>query len=238
MTRKLPETPITEDDPTQILTDFFQKQLLDVHTTLPGRIVKYEGHVTRKATVEVSVNLPTNTGEFIVVKPITNVPIVFPSTGSSSILFPIKKGDGVLLLFSEAGIGNFLNGKVTVDVEDFSRYTLTDCIAVPGLFSDPLVPKIEVDLDEESLFIVSNKNQIKMGADGIKIQRESGKLEVQPSGKISLTGASEELIALLSELIQTLSSSTVITGIGPQPFTPDAIANLTALKTRLDTLKV
>lgn len=253
MTRVLPETPILGDDPAQILTDFFEKLMLDVHTTLPGRILKYEGHESRKAEVEVSVNIPTNTGEFITVKPIANVPVVFPSVGSSSMLFPIKKGDGVLLLFSETGIGNFLNGTETTNADNYSKFKMTDCIAIPGLFSDPQVPKLEVEVDETSLFVVNNKNVIKMGDDGIFIKREDdsieitkdstkivnndGVFEVTSGGKFKVQGTAEELVSLLSEFIQTLSSATVITGIGPQPFTPVSVTNFNALKTRLDTLK-
>jgi hypothetical protein len=253
LTREIPEMEEPEEDFILALTDFHNKRMSDVHTILPGRIISYEGHTTRKAQVEVSVRLPNNQGEFIEVKPIDNVPIVFPSTSTTSVLLPIVKGDGVLLMFSELGIGNFLNGSVTVDADNFNKFNLTDCIAIPGLFSDPTMPEIAVEVNEEAYTIVQGENFIQISTDDILVQRKEDKIHMTedsillekgdmsvallPGGQITINGVSEELIALLSEFLQTLSSSTVITGIGPQPFTPDAIANFTALKTRLDTLK-
>lgn len=60
-----------------------------------------------------------------------NVPVVFPSSDSWSVTFPIKKGDECLVFFSDLSIDNFWEkGNVQNPVED-RRHDLSDGMAVP-----------------------------------------------------------------------------------------------------------
>ena len=60
-----------------------------------------------------------------------NVPVVFPSSDSWSVTFPIKKGDECLVFFSDLSIDNFWEkGNVQNPVED-RRHDLSDGIAIP-----------------------------------------------------------------------------------------------------------
>jgi hypothetical protein len=108
--------------------------------------------------------------------------------------------------------------------DDKAAHRLTNAVVIGGINPEGIdlapAPKIAVDKDG-NIVITNNNAEIRMSKDG----------------KIGIAGVSEELIAILSEFLETLSTSTVITGIGAQPFTTDAITNFTALKTRLDTIK-
>lgn len=117
--------------------------LEDIHTTIPGRIERYSGHKERRARVVPLVRPWLQNGALVEIKPIDDVPVVFPSTAAGSILFPLKAGDGVILHFTEVGIGNYLHGRANTvaDADDPSRFSLSDCIAVPGLFPFAGVPK-------------------------------------------------------------------------------------------------
>lgn len=119
-----------------------------MHTCMPGIIVSYEGHATRRARVQPAVRLELGTGPIIEIPPIDGVPVVFPSSSESSLLFPLNPGDGCLLLFSEAGIGNYLAGRgIVSDPDDQSRFSLTDAIAIPGLFPWKKVPRTTAPAD-------------------------------------------------------------------------------------------
>ena len=60
-----------------------------------------------------------------------NVPVVFPSNSEYSIIFPLKKGDECLVLFSDLPIDNFWEkGNVQNPIED-RRHDLSDGIAIP-----------------------------------------------------------------------------------------------------------
>lgn len=55
--------------------------------------------------------------------------------------------------------------------------------------------------------------------------------------KIKIENDSHELITVLIEWMDEVLTSKNLTGIGPQPMTPDSIAALTAVKEKLETFK-
>lgn len=75
-------------------------------------------------------------------------------------------------------------------------------------------------------------------AAGKKIHLKMDGTEEHLISKLKVQNASHELVALLIELIDDIIASKNITGIGPQPMTPDTIAIFQALKTKFQTFKV
>ena len=126
----------------EVLTAHTQAALENVHTAIPGVVLSYDGHAARTATIQPAVRLPMTSGPILDIPPITGVPIVFPSTAAGSLLFPVSKGDTVLLVFSEVCTGNFLSG----DGQDLAnpdathRHSLSSPIAIPGLYPAQNVP--------------------------------------------------------------------------------------------------
>ena len=132
------------------ITDAFN-MLIDyrldmVHTCLPGKILSYDA-VKRLAKVEPLVSLKTSKEVNIIYQAIENVPVIFPSGSIFSLRWDVARGDGCLILFSEAGIGNYLNSTENVQVEsdDSTRFSMTDAICVPGLFSFPKAQGLSKD---------------------------------------------------------------------------------------------
>lgn len=72
-----------------------------------------------------------------------------------------------------------------------------------------------------------------------KIESKTDKMTVvlDPTGKITITGASDELMTVIDDWMTEMGKATVITGIGPQPFTPVTITNLGLIQARFNTLK-
>ena len=60
-----------------------------------------------------------------------NVPVVFPSSGSASITFPIGKGDECLIVFSDLAIDNFWTSGSVQNPIEVRRHDLSDGIAIP-----------------------------------------------------------------------------------------------------------
>lgn len=117
-----------------VLDAFVDSKLQGVHTAIPGSIVAYD-KTQRKAVVKPLITMKTRNDEDVIIPPIQNVPVIFPSSSSFSLVFPLLPGDGCLILFSETGIGNFLNSQgQEVLADDVTRFSLTDAICLPGLF--------------------------------------------------------------------------------------------------------
>ena len=119
---------------------WLQARLESVHTTLPGRIQSYNPD-TRMAVVVPGIKLRSLHGDVIEYKPIAGVPVVWPGCKRFSLIpASLEAGDGVMLHFSEGSIGEWLSGDSIHDPEDETRFSLHDCIAVPGLWQPSRVP--------------------------------------------------------------------------------------------------
>lgn len=125
----------------ETLEIWLASRLRQVHTILPGRIEKYYGHLQRKARVKPLLKLRVPGRDPLDIPPIDNVPVVFPGSSKFKFVFPLTKGDGCLILFSEEGIGAFLKGKIDMPSDSLARFALTDAICIPGLWSFPNVPQ-------------------------------------------------------------------------------------------------
>lgn len=116
-------------------------RLEGIHTCIPASIETYDA-ATRKASVRPLIRLRMGAGPLVEIPVIAGVPVVFPSSAAFALTWPLVAGDGVLLLFSEASLGNWLGspGNGPVDPEDSSRFSLTDAIAIPGLHPYSAIP--------------------------------------------------------------------------------------------------
>ena len=147
-----------------VLDTWLQGRMEEIHTSLPGRIQTYDPK-TRLATVVPSVRIRSLHGDLLEIKPIAKVPVVWPSTGVFAMIpAKMEAGDGVLLHFTEAGIGNWLSGKGTMDAEDETRFSLHDCIASPGL-QQPKGLQVQ-DLLGADYGLVGTKGEVIGGKDG------------------------------------------------------------------------
>ena len=216
------ETPTLE----QILQDAIRAQLLDVHTCLPAKIEKYEAS-TQKANVQVLLKRKYEADAEAVNLPVINsVPVQWPSAnqGKSYIHLPLKAGDLGVVIFSERSIDLWLSGDSgdpgkILDPQDPRIFDLSDAIFIPGVLP----------------FVHSLQN---VNADNAIIQNDKFRIEIAPDGTISLEGEAEELITIVDDLFTNLIvDARVLTSIGPQPFIADTITKLTAIRTRLRTIK-
>lgn len=181
-----------------IFTDAFNKfirsKLDKVHTILPGKIEQYYGHTQRKARVKPFVKPRNINNEIIDIDPIDNVPVIFPSTKNFNMLFPINKGDGVLLLFAEAGIGNFLNSTSIQEADDLNKFSLDDCIAIPGLWSFLDTPKTVANNNDFYLIYEDAQIHISKSTNEIIIKNKSGQIKIDLMGNIGMLGATEAFV--------------------------------------------
>jgi hypothetical protein len=106
--------------------------------------------------------------------------VVFPSCAAGSLLFPLVKGDGVLIVFGEVGIGKFMDSKVTdtVDPDDNSRFSITDAIAIPGLMSTPAIPT-PPELKEDGTALVSADGAVLELGKKVGVRNSSGDLRTE-----------------------------------------------------------
>lgn len=105
-----------------------------MHVCIPGRIERYD-HTQQRADVVPLLSDKYADGQVADPQVITNVPVVFPRSGGASLTMPVNRGDGVMLHFADRSLDEWLGSGGTVTPSDPRAHDLSDCIAVPGLYS-------------------------------------------------------------------------------------------------------
>ncbi len=118
---------MSRNEAMQAIVDTIRGEISGIHTAMPGRIISYGGG---RATVQPSLPYKVADGRRLDMPPIVNVPCYFLGADGRSITFPVKAGDGCLLLFAERSIDDWLLGG---ESDDPRKYDLTDAIALVGL---------------------------------------------------------------------------------------------------------
>lgn len=128
----------------EVMQSFVESRLNDVHTSIPGRIQSYDdstGLASVEPLVKISRVNQDNTVSIIEIPIIDNVPVCILGSTDFILKFPIKKGTGVAIFFSEVAIGNFINGgNSVVDPEDAAQFSLTDAFCILGLWGKSTFP--------------------------------------------------------------------------------------------------
>lgn len=230
---------LQDEELSVVMNTILDSRFDSVHTCIPATIVKYEGHGTRMATVRPCTRFRLWDDTLIDPVDIYHVPVIHPSTANSSILLPIKKGDMVLLLVAESSIGNWLNsnGKKLVDPEDSSRFTLTDAIAIPGLWPKAIVPQFD-KVSGDDLAIAHGDSAILLEKNGdVDVTMATGKCSIE-NGAQDLKGLVDDLWSELSGLTGDLNTWASGVALLPAPaVTPAHFATIvTALGLRLTSI--
>lgn len=146
---------------TDILRNYVDYRLEQVHTAIPGKIESYDEN-TRLAKVLPLVKMKNSKSVDIPLPVIDNVPVIFPASSAFSLVWALRSGDGCLILFTEAGIGNFLNsgGTSQVAADDQSRHALTDAVCIPGLYPPSGLPTSIASFEVDATGLYEVKNQV------------------------------------------------------------------------------
>ena len=194
----------------QVLDQWMANFLEEIHTCIPGRVETYSGHAERRARVVPMVRQFLQNGELVEIKPIDDVPVLFPSSAGGALLMPLKAGDGVMLYFSEVGIGKFLHGKANViaDADDPSRFSLSDCVAIPGLWPFSAVPKLTEALDDRPWF-GSAEGAFLAVKDKVKLANKSSDLRTELDALWDALKATQNLLKAWAPVSAAPGSPTV-----------------------------
>ena len=148
---------------------------------------------------------------------ISNVPVAFQRAEKAHFSLPLSVGDTGLIIFSERSIDLWLERGVCVDPEDPRKFHLSDAIFFPGV--SPKTKALERQGKDDS----------------VEIRNDKAFIELQTSGKFKISNGTNELIDLLVQVVDTLSTTTTNTIFGPLQL--NDFSTFASLKTKLETLK-
>ncbi len=189
-----------------------------MHTAMPGIVRSYDPDAQTVEVVPALLRKYVSEDKAISLPVLTDIPVCFPSMGSSWVLFPINPGDTVMLIFSERSLDKWHFGSGQIDPGLPHRFALKDAIAVPGL--RPHGARIVRKGDASSL----------------EVQNAGGWVEITSAGKFKLKNASgNELLEVLDEFIVQVSAGIQNDGSGFNITTQGFFA---AVRAKLAQLKV
>jgi hypothetical protein len=161
---KIPLTPTLAN----LLEIAFSTLRRGIWTALPGIIESYDGV---RASVLPSILEIAGDGDTLANQVISNVPVIWPGSSQGSASLPLNKGDGVLLIFMSRSVDEWKGTGQVVAPADLRTHNLTDCVAIPGLFSFNNTQKAPNNTDcfirfkEQSIIIRAN-GDIELGTGG------------------------------------------------------------------------
>lgn len=106
-----------------------KKATEEMHTAIPGKVTAFDAG-TGFATVQPVAKFKKPNGETMDFPTVSGVPVVFPQSGGVTMAWPIKPGDGCLLVFAESALDYWMYGKET---DTSLKFDLSNAIAIPGL---------------------------------------------------------------------------------------------------------
>ncbi|MEW5804665.1 MAG: Gp138 family membrane-puncturing spike protein [bacterium] len=201
------------------IREAIRAQLLDMYTAMPARVEKYTP-ATQKADVQILLRKRYQNSEPNEYPVIPSVPVQWPSAGGGNayVHLPLKAGDLGVIIVCSRSIDNWLSGDGQISSPDNPRHhDLSDSIFIPGV--------------RPFKAVLAN-----VSADNLVIQNNTLRIELDPSGKISIEGASEELLTVILGVIDHLIGAKVLTAMGPAPFLATTIADFQQDKSKLETL--
>ena len=202
----------------------------DVYVGIPARIVGVQQIEDGLVDVQPLINNIFADGSKIEFPTIYSIPIIMPSTMTSSITMPVNHGDSVFLMFSQRDIDVFKNGADTPhDASSFRKFNMNDGVALIGLSTinkSKLSKKNHsIPFDNESLILAHNigtdrESYIKFNSSGaIDIEARSNLNVISPDIKINATNINVECEQVnLNASMVDIKSTVLIDGMNLNNF--------------------
>ncbi len=179
--------------------DFILEQFKkSLNTSLPAIVQEYDG-TTKRAKVLPAIRRLFTDGTSQSLPILIDVPVIFPSAGGFTVTMPIKKGDTLLLVFTQRGITNFKN-QFTESMPTNSLLSIQDAVGIVGFGALQITPA-------SSSGCTIQNNQ---GTNAVII--EDGKVEVK-KGENTVIVNDSEMQATIQGATLTLNSSALISSV-------------------------
>lgn len=199
-------TDMTFESATKAL---FEYQMRNIFTAIPAKVMMVENAGEQRVSVKPLVNAVfpdwDDSEEF---PTILSVPLMYPSSSSSAVVFPVHAGDTVLLVFAQSCMDVFKGGDGSAQPpSDYRRFDKRDAIAIPGLFpfgsAINQVSKHTLPHSTDDLVVFHNL--------GTSAECE---LRMKQSGKIEVNGSAVDISSTTSVDGNFINTGSVTVGVG------------------------
>lgn len=180
----------------------FLSQIAGLYTCIPCVVISNSEIASQRIDVQPVVNKKFKNDNVEQHPVILAVPLVFPSSSTSALTFPVNVGDTVLCVFSQRGLDTFKNSDSDsrfVTPVDFRKFDKRDAIAIPGLF--PF---------SESVNSVSNRSLPHSTTDMVMAHNLGGnevEIRLKPDGSLNIKSPTSVNVECQTATIQCPDTS-------------------------------
>ena len=173
----------------QAVHDSVKKGLDGVHTAMPGEIVAYDP-ATGLATVKPAMKFKKPDGTTIDFPQITGVPVLFQQGAGqgATVAFPVKAGDGCLIVVGEQSLDYWMYGQET---ETDLAFDPTNSICIVGLFAKGN-PVMQEACDQNAVIVDVSGTRLTIKSDGL-IQADCKKFIINASDSFKVNAGRVDL---------------------------------------------
>jgi hypothetical protein len=174
----------------------------DIHTSMPGKIVSYDG-ARQTCTVQPCIkNKYIEQEEYEDLPLLLDVPVLFPGSGDFWMTWDVKPESYCWLMFAERSIENFIMDGGLVEPGSFSTYDLSDAVAFVGINPNPealadcvadcmmlrnRAGTTSIKIETDKITIINANGHILLADDGaIELVNGSGRIDLDATGKVIL----------------------------------------------------
>ena len=166
----------------QEIRNTITRELTGIHTAMPGKILAFDP-AKGLATVQPVMRFKKPDGSTMAFPQITGVPVVFPQgAGQKAVIaFPVKAGDGCLVVIAEQSLDYWLYGQET---DTDLAFDMTNAICIPGMFQTT----------GSAVAAACAENAVVLEADGARITLKQGSVSIKASsvtidGDLTVSGS-------------------------------------------------
>lgn len=146
----------------QIIQGIMEKLSRTMRVSIPATIVTYD-YAQQKASVQIALKEYYSEENILEYPIISNVPVMFLSSGGASFTMPVKKDDSCLLLFMDRDISAWLLGSKNEVPMSRRSHHLNDAIALIGLNNLVTTSKAE---NKEDVLLTYSGSDVRLKPDG------------------------------------------------------------------------
>lgn len=132
------------------IKQMIQDMLRNVHTCIPGKISSFDA-AKCTAKIQPAGKFKRANGEYLDYPELDHVPVLITQSADqkATVAYPIKAGDGCLLLFAEQQLDSWKDGR---EPKTELRHALTSAVAIVGLVS-AANPVVEDACNDDAIII-------------------------------------------------------------------------------------
>jgi hypothetical protein len=190
------------------MTAFFEYQMKNMYTAIPAKVMQVRDAKQCKVDAKPLVDMVFSDLETLEWATIPNVPIMYPSSSTSAITFPVNAGDIVLLVFSQAGLDVFKSGDGTPQpASDYRAFNMRDAIAIPGLFPFGMA------INQQSKRTLTHSTDDVVVAHNLGTPEEC-EIRLKPTGKVEINGSQIDISSSTKIGGNLINTGSVTVGVG------------------------